>query len=74
MDEEEEQRIKGDFDGALDFLVEAGRVRVVRSCMEPVWRRLNNGGRRQVAPLVKDASERILLARLQESLLEDAFI
>ena len=32
------------------------------------------GVRTQVAPLVKEASERILLARLQESLLEDAFI
>ena len=47
-----EERIKGDFDGAIDLLVEEGRVRVVRSQMEPVFRRTLDGGRKEVKPLV----------------------
>ena len=69
--DEAEERIKGDFDGALDLLVEAGRVRVVRSENEPVWRRMIDGGRRQVAPLVKTTSEQIVLKRLAKDLREE---
>lgn len=61
---------QGDFDGAIDILVEQHRVRVVRAEMEPVFRRLTNGGRKQVVPLVKVTSERILLERLQQDLEE----
>ena len=68
VDDVEEERVKGDFDGALDLLVEDGRVRLVRSEMEPVWRRLSNGARRQVAPLVKVGSEARLLEALREDL------
>ena len=68
VDDDEEERVKGDFDGALDLLVEDGRVRLVRSEMEPVWRRLSNGARRQVAPLVKVGSEARLLEALREDL------
>ena len=88
MDEKagEEERVKGDFDGAIDLLVEDGtgggrrlgggvgpRVRVVRSEMEPVFRRLLNGGRKQVKPLAKVASEERLLRRLEEALKEEEF-
>ena len=68
-------RTQGDFDGAIDLVVEptegsSGRVRVVRAEMEPVFRRLTNGGRRQVAPLVKVTSEAGLLKRLAADLEE----
>ena len=46
-------------------------MRVVRAEMEPVWRRLTNGGRRQVAPLVKVTSERRLLKQLSSDLREE---
>ena len=65
---DEEERMRGDFDGALDFVVEEGRVRVVRAEFEPQWRRLTNGARRQVVPIVKVTSEARLLARLQQDL------
>lgn len=70
--EEEEERLKGDFDGALDLLVEAGsrgsRLRVVRAEMEPVFRRGKDGSRLEVPPLVKVESEARLLAKLQADL------
>jgi hypothetical protein len=73
--DDEEERVKGDFDGALDILIEQrggqSRVRVVRGEMEPVWRKLGNGGRRQVAPLVKVTSEARLLERLAADLASD---
>ena len=65
--DDEEERVPGDFDGAIDLLVEPRRVRVVRAEMEPVWRRLSNGARRQVAPIVKVGSE----SRLLKALLRD---
>ena len=68
--DEAEERVKGDFDGAIDLLVEEGRVRLVRAEMEPVWRRTLDGGRKQVAPLVKGESEARLLKRLSEDLEE----
>ena len=68
--DEAEERIKGDFDGAIDLLVEEGRVRLVRAEMEPVWRRTIDGGRKQVTPLVKGESEARLLKRLFEDLEE----
>lgn len=45
------------------------RVRVVRSEMEPVWRKLLNGGRKQFRPLVKGESEQRLIERLEADLL-----
>lgn len=67
---DEEERVKGDFDGAIDVIVERSRVRVVRAEMEPVWRRGTDGSRRQVSPLVKVTSEAYLLKRLAEDLRE----
>ena len=58
------------FDGAIDVLVEDGRLRLVRSGMEPVWRRSKTEGRRQFTPLVKVASETRLLKRLAVALEE----
>ena len=69
--DEAEERVKGDFDGAIDLLVEDGRVRVVRSQMEPVFRRTLDGGRKKVAPLVKVESERRLLRRLADDLRDE---
>lgn len=66
--EEEEERMKGDFDGAIDLLVEERRVRVVRAEMEPVFRRGKDGSRIEVTPLVKVESEARLLARLDADL------
>jgi len=66
--EDETNRVKGDFDGAIDVLVEPNRVRVVRAEMEPIWRRTVKGGRKQVAPLVKVTSESRLLERLAADL------
>ena len=70
--------MKGDFDGAIDILVEeaagmAGvpRVRVVRSQMEAVFRKSIDGGRMEVKPLVKVASEERLLAMLARALEEE---
>jgi len=60
--------MQGDFDGAIDVLVEPNRVRVVRAEMEPIWRRTIKGGRKQVAPLVKVTSESRLLERLAADL------
>ena len=76
VSENEEERAKGDFDGAIDVLVEAGnpsagrgpRVRVARAESEPVWRRLTNGGRKQIAPVAKVSSEARLLERLEADL------
>ena len=68
VDSDEDQRVKGDFDGAIDVLVEEGRVRVVRAEMEPVWRRSKTEGRKQFTPLVKGASEARLLRRLAADL------
>ena len=69
--EKEEARMPGEFDGAIDLLVEQARVRVVRAEMEPVWRRMVDGGRRQVAPLVKPTSEQRLLKMLKRDLADD---
>ena len=76
--DEAEERVKGDFDGAIDILVEeaagmAGvpRVRVVRSQMEAVFRKSIDGGRMEVKPLVKVASEERLLAMLARALEEE---
>ena len=69
--DEAETRFAGDFDGALDLLIEEGRVRVVRSENEPVWRRTLDGGRRQVTPLVKPTSEEIVLKKLAKDLREE---
>ena len=74
VDEKEELRVKGDFDGAIDVYVEAGRVRMVRAEMEGVWRRGTDGSRRQVAPLVKVSSEARLLKKLEVDLREDGWL
>ena len=66
--------LRGDFDGAIDVYVEAGRVRVVRAEMEGVWRRMTDGSRRQVAPLVKVASEARLLKKLEADLRDDGWL
>ena len=66
--------LRGDFDGAIDVYVEAGRVRVVRAEMEGVWRRMTDGSRRQVAPLVKVASEARLLQKLEDDLRDDGWL
>ena len=66
--------LRGDFDGAIDVYVEAGRVRVVRAEMEGVWRRMTDGSRRQVAPLVKVASEARLLRKLEADLRDDGWL
>jgi hypothetical protein len=68
VDDDGDERMKGDFDGALDLLVEKGRVRIVRAEMEPVWRRSKTEGRKQFTPLVKVESEKRLLRRLAEDL------
>merc|ERR1712087_109666 len=64
VEEGEEERVKGDFDGAIDVLIEPRRVRVVRAEMQPVFRRGTDGSRIKVAPLVKVESEARLLRRL----------
>ena len=74
VDEKEELRVKGDFDGAIDVYVEAGRVRMVRAEMEGVWRRGTDGSRRQVAPLVKVSSEARLLQKLENDLRGDGWL
>ena len=68
VDDDGDERMKGDFDGALDLLVEKGRIRIVRAEMEPVWRRSKTEGRKQFTPLVKVESEKRLLRRLAEDL------
>ena len=47
------------------------RVRVVRSQMEAVFRKSIDGGRMEVKPLVKVASEERLLAMLARALEEE---
>jgi len=69
--EGEEERPQGDFDGALDLIVEqepVPRVRVVRSEMEAVFRRGTDGSRIEVKPLAKLESEARLLRRLADAL------
>ena len=41
----------------------------MRSEMEPVWRKLLDGGRKQFRPLVKGESEQRLIERLEADLL-----
>ena len=68
VDDDGDERTKGDFDGALDLLVEKDRVRIVRAEMEPVWRRSKTEGRKQFTPLVKVESEKRLLRRMAKDL------
>ena len=70
VDANEEERVKGDFDGAIDLLVEQGRVRVVRAEMEPVYRRGTDGSRILKKPLVKMESENKILRMLREDIAE----
>ena len=49
-------------------------MRVVRAEMEGVWRRMTDGSRRQVAPLVKVASEARLLKKLEADLRDDGWL
>jgi hypothetical protein len=68
--DEAEGRMEGHFDGALDLLVEDGRVRVVRAEMAPVLRRTRDGLEREVKPQIKGESEARLLEKLAKDLRE----